>query len=131
MSPERRQVIAGAAAIAALGPQAAASAGPPQMYGLIGKMVARPGRRDALAAILTADVSSMAGCLSYIVALDPKDPDAIWITEVWDNQASHDNSLKLPSIQATIAKGRPLIAGMEPGTVTTPVGGWGLMNPPA
>jgi quinol monooxygenase YgiN len=99
------------------------------MYGLIGKMTAKPGQRDALAAILTADVTSMPGCLSYIVALDPKDADAIWITEAWDNQASHDNSLKLASVQAAIAKARPMIAGMAPGTVTTPIGGWGLMTP--
>jgi len=99
------------------------------MYGLIGKMMAKPGQRDALVAILTADVSSMPGCLSYIVALDPKDADAIWITEAWDSQASHDNSLKLASVQAAIAKARPMIAGMEPGTVTTPVGGWGLVEP--
>jgi quinol monooxygenase YgiN len=99
------------------------------MYGLIGKMLAKPGQRDALVAILTADVSSMPGCLSYIVALDPKDPDAIWVTEAWDSQASHDASLKLPSVQAAIAKARPMIAGMEAGTATTPVGGWGLMTP--
>ena len=99
------------------------------MYGLIGKMTAKPGQRDALVAILTADVSSMPGCLSYIVAFDPKDADTIWITEAWDSQASHDNSLKLPSVQAAIAKARPMIAGMEPGVVTTPVGGWGLVKP--
>lgn len=99
------------------------------MYGLIGKMMAKPGQRDALVAILTADVSSMPGCLSYIVALDPRDADAIWITEAWDSQASHDNSLKLASVQAAIAKARPMIAGMEPGVATTPVGGWGLVKP--
>ena len=26
----------------------------------------------------------MPGCLSYVVARDPTDADAIWITEVWD-----------------------------------------------
>jgi quinol monooxygenase YgiN len=128
MNPERRQVIAGTAALAALGAPALAATGTPRMYGLFGKMTAKPGQRDALVAILTADVSSMPGCLSYIVALDPKDPDAIWITEAWDSQASHDNSLKLASVQAAIAKARPMIAGMDAGTVTTPVGGWGLVT---
>lgn len=129
MSLQRRQVIAGTAAFAALAGPAAATTETRQMYGLIGKMTAKPGQRDALAAILVAEVAAMPGCLSYIVALDPRDADAIWITEAWDSQASHDASLKLPAVQAAITKARPMIAGMEPGTVTTPVGGWGLMTP--
>ena len=65
----------------------------------------------------------MPGCLSYIVAQDRKDADAIWITEVWNTAASHRASLSLPSVQAAIARGRPLIAGMEAGTETVVVGG--------
>jgi hypothetical protein len=34
------------------------------MHGLIGKMVATPGSRDALAAILLEGIDSMPGCLS-------------------------------------------------------------------
>ena len=96
------------------------------MYGLIGQMTTVDGKRDELVAILLAGVSGMPGCLSYIVATDPADPNAIWITEVWDSKVSHDTSLKLPSVLQAIAKGRPLIAGFAPGTVTTPVGGHGL-----
>ena len=54
---------------------------------------------------------SMPGCLSYVIATDPADADALWITEVWDNAASHKASLGLPAIQAVIAKAKPLIAG--------------------
>ena len=68
----------------------------------------------------------MPGCLSYVVATDPADPNGIWITEAWDSQASHDASLQLPAVKAAIAKGRPLIAGFSNSTVTTPVGGHGL-----
>ena len=83
------------------------------MYGLIGQFSAKPGQRDALIAILLEGTGGMPGCLSYIVAKDVADPDAIWITEVWDSQASHTASLKLPSVRAAIAKGRPLIAGIK------------------
>jgi quinol monooxygenase YgiN len=96
------------------------------MHGLIGKMIAVPGQRDALIAILLEGVSGMPGCHSYIVATDPADADAIWITEVWDSKASHDASLSLPSVKQAIAKGRPLIAGFGDMTVTVPVGGYGL-----
>lgn len=100
------------------------------MYGLIGKITAAPGQRDALASILLGGTGSMPGCLSYIVAHDPADADALWVTEVWDSQASHQASLALPSVKEAIAKGRPLIAGFSNRVETTPVGGVGL-KPPA
>ncbi len=96
------------------------------MYGLIGRMLAAPGQRDALVSILLEGTGEMPGCLSYVVAADPSDADAIWITEVWDSEASHAASLSLPAVQAAIAKGRPLIAGFDNRTVTTPLGGVGL-----
>ena len=96
------------------------------MYGLIGKFKAADGQRDALIAILLEGVSGMPGCLSYVVAQDPADPDGIWITEVWEDQASHKASLSLPSVQAAIGRARPLIAGFEQHIETTPVGGHGL-----
>ena len=99
------------------------------MYGLIGKMNAKPGERDALAAILLGGTGSMPGCLSYIIASDPADPDGLWITEVWDSQESHQASLKLPAVQAAIAKGRPLIAGFSNRVETVPMGGHGLVPP--
>lgn len=102
-----------------------------RMYGLIGRMRAGPGQRDALIAILLEGTTTMPGCLSYVVATDPADVDAIWITEVWDTEASHTASLSLPAVQAAIAKGRPLIAGFGERFVTAPVGGVGLPPPPA
>lgn len=96
------------------------------MYGLIGRMKAQPGQRDALATILLEGTGAMPGCLSYVVARDPADPDALWITEVWDSAESHRASLALPAVQAAIARGRPLIAGFDNRTETEPLGGVGL-----
>lgn len=96
------------------------------MYGLIGKMSAVPGQRDALAAILLEGTTRMPGCLSYVIATDPADADALWITEVWDSQESHRASLTLPAVQEAIAKGRPMIAGFSNRVETTPLGGHGL-----
>jgi quinol monooxygenase YgiN len=96
------------------------------LYGLIGKMTAASGRRGALAEILLDATADMPGCLSYVIAEDPAEPDVLWITEVWDSQASHAASLSLPSVQAAIGQARPLIAGMERVTETRPLGGQGL-----
>jgi quinol monooxygenase YgiN len=99
-----------------------------RMYGLIGKMRAQPGQRDALTALLLEGAVSMPGCLSYIIAHDPTDADAIWITEAWDSADSHQASLQLPQVQAAIARARPLIAGFGERFVTVPVGGHGLVQ---
>ena len=48
------------------------------MDGLIGKIKANSGKRDELISILIAGSEKMPGCLSYIVAKDVADTDAIW-----------------------------------------------------
>ena len=96
------------------------------MHGLIGKMTAIPGQRGALIAILLDSVADMPGCLSYIVAEDLDDANAIWVTEVWESKASHAASLSLPAVQQAIAQGKPLIADFGDSVITEPVGGHGL-----
>lgn len=127
---QRRQfvIIAGLAGLSAtrVGGPPDTPRGGSTMYGLIGKMTAVPGQRDALAAILLEGTRAMPGCLSYVVATDPANADALWITEVWDSQASHQASLALPAVRAAIARGRPLIAGFSDRVETIPLGGVGL-----
>ncbi len=97
-----------------------------EMYGQIGKLIAVPGKRDELIANILGGVGSMPGCLSYVVAKDASNADAIWVSEVWDSKASHDASLSLPSVRAAITKSLPIIAGSGDRIVTVPVGGQGL-----
>jgi quinol monooxygenase YgiN len=96
------------------------------MYGLIGRIRAVAGKRGELAAVLAQEDGGMPGCLSYVVAEDPADSDALWVTEVWVDQAAHRASLSLPAVQAAIAKGRPLIAGFDNRVETNVLGGIGL-----
>jgi len=127
--PLSRRTALGALTLLPLPPAQATPHPPkekPRMYGLIGKMRAQPAQRDALIAILLDGTASMPGCLSYVIAKDTQDADAIWITETWDSAASHKASLSLPSVQAAIAKGRPLIAGFGERFETEPIGGHGL-----
>lgn len=98
------------------------------MYGLIGKFSAAEGKRDELISYLLEGLRDMPGCLSYIVASDPADASAIWVTEAWTDAESHRASLSLPSVQAAIQKARPIIAGMESIAETKPVGGHGLSS---
>lgn len=124
----RRRVIAGAAGLATLvfAPVASAGMNGRTMYGLIGKMTATPGQRDALTAILLESLGTMPGCLSYVVAHDPADDSAIWVTEVWTDEAAHRASLQVPEVREAIRRAMSLIATFGDAQVTTPVGGVGL-----
>lgn len=133
MRLERRRVIAGGAGLAILGfaPVAAAEMNRRAMYGLIGKMTATPGQREALTAILLEGLGRMPGCLSYVVAHDPADAETIWVTEVWTDEAAHRASLQVPEVREAIRKAMPLIATFGDAQVTTPVGGVGLGSTPS
>ena len=80
-------------------------------YGLIGQMMAQPGKRAELVAILSEGTGAMTGNMAYLIGEDRANPDAIWIVELWETREAHAASLQLPAVQAAISKGRPLIAG--------------------
>jgi quinol monooxygenase YgiN len=128
MAISRRKLLTvhGAGIVAAGLGCASVSTGPTTMYGLIGRINAVAGQRDALARILLDGVAGMPGCRSYVVATDPAAPDSLWITEVWESKEAHRASLALPSVQRAIAAGRPLIVGFGERFETTPLGGHGL-----
>ena len=128
MIADRRSVTLGGLSACAALAAAPALAEETRMFGMIGKMTVADGKRDAMIALLLDSSAAMPGCLSYIVATDASDANTIWITEAWDSKESHDASLKLPQVQATIAKARPFITGMTPAAITTPVGGYGLVT---
>ena len=126
---DRRVFVGGSLAMVAVaGLPACSETTEKAMYGLIGKFIAADGKRDELIGYLLEGLRDMPGCLSYVVASDPAEPNLIWVTEAWTDAGSHKASLSLPSVQAAIQKARPLIAGMESIAETQPVGGHGLSS---
>lgn len=97
-----------------------------RMYGIIGKLIALPDERDTLIEVLLAGTKNMSGCIQYVVSKDAEDENAIWITEIWDKQESHQASMALPGVQEAIAKGKPLIASFEIRQIVEPIGGQGV-----
>lgn len=91
-------------------------------YGLLGQMIAAPGKRAALVEILSEGTGEMPGNIAYLIGEDSANPDAIWIVELWESKEAHAASLKLPAVQAAIKKGRPLIAGFGTRAEFKPVG---------
>jgi quinol monooxygenase YgiN len=98
-------------------------------YGLFGKLIAQPGQRDALAAVLleaAAGMRDLPGCEVYIVGVSESEPDTLWVSEVWSSHEEHEASLTHDETRAAIARGRPLIAGIGERFEYTPLGGKGL-----
>ncbi len=102
------------------------SHGEQRMYGLIVKLTVVPGTRQKMVAILKVSAANMPGCLSYVVAEDSSDPNALWVTEVWDSEASHTASLSLPAVKNAIPQSKAIVTKFEKIAVTTPVWGAGL-----
>jgi|SRR5581483_2058094 len=99
-----------------------------ERFAMYGKVIAKPGQRDALVqALLEAArlVGPLPGCELYIVNTVPTEPDTVWVTELWKSQADHDASVTLESVKSLIARTRPLIAGFD-SIRLVPVGGKGL-----
>ena len=90
-------------------------------WGLLGRMKAQPGKRDELIAVLQDSSRDVPGKLVYLIQLEQDDPDAFWITEVWQTKAHYDACLSLPQVQRGMELGRPLLAGIEHRTETIPV----------
>lgn len=102
------------------------------MYGLMGKLTAQPGRREALLQLLEKGAQYLdapTGCLLYVISTSPEDGDAIWVTEVWTDREAHAASLSIPDVREIIGRAMPLIAGMSDRIEFEPVGGIGLPPP--
>ena len=96
------------------------------MYGMIAKITAMAGKRDEFIEVLTKSTSQMPGCFSYIVAKDSRDVNVVWVTEVWDNSASHEASFSLAEVKSAIAQAKSLVAAFERVAITTPIREMGL-----
>jgi quinol monooxygenase YgiN len=100
------------------------------LYGLNGSFEAKEGKKTELAEILleAADLMKSAkGCHLYMISFDKNKPNQVCVTEIWDNQADHDDSLNLPGVRELIGKAMPLLAGMpQKGQELEILGGLGV-----
>jgi quinol monooxygenase YgiN len=102
-------------------------------FGLYSKLVARPGQRDALVAILLRDTDALKAhdCDLYVVNVSPQSEDVVWVTEVWATREAHRASLQLPETRQAIAEAMPLLTGEFESIELSVVGGLGLPDTPA
>jgi quinol monooxygenase YgiN/mannose-6-phosphate isomerase-like protein (cupin superfamily) len=92
------------------------------------KFTAQPGRGSDLSELLLRAAESVAdtpGCELYLVNRSTSEPDVVWVTELWLDQASLDASLEqlrsaegqaqIAGVIALLAEGQaPELTGLEP-----------------
>ncbi len=99
------------------------------MYGMTGKLTAQAGQRPQLVEILlnaSQLVGSLPTCSLYAVAEELSDDVTVWVMEIWQNKASHDDSLKDEKVRALINQAMPLLGGPPSGAELNIMGGHGV-----
>lgn len=99
-------------------------------YGLFGKLVAKKGHADQLAEILIKAAQLMKtakGCHLYVVSKDETEPNAVFVSEIWDSKEDHAESLNVPGVRELIGQAMPILDGPpQKGQELTILGGAGI-----
>ncbi len=101
-------------------------------YGLFGKFTTLPGKREDLVRYLLCAADLLErnpDCIQYAVSTS-QEPHAVWVSEIWTDEETHNKSLEPEDIRALIQEARPLIAGMSDRTAFDVRGGKGLPATP-
>jgi quinol monooxygenase YgiN len=95
-------------------------------------MVAHPGRGSVLAGTLlrvAEGLRAAPGCELYVINLSADEPDTVWVTEVWADEAASDRALSTDLGEVGIGQVIELLAGPPELVDLTPLGGPGLPAP--
>jgi quinol monooxygenase YgiN len=98
-------------------------------YALLNKLTAKPGKRDDVMKILLEAGKPFDGnpaCLLYLVYKDVKDPNVIWVEDLWTNKDDHTAAMATPEVRPLVAQAIPLLEGMPEQIEIEPVGGKGV-----
>jgi quinol monooxygenase YgiN len=69
------------------------------------------------------------GCELYVVNLSADEPDTVWVTEIWADEASSDRALSGELGEVGIGEVVELLAGPPELVELSPLGGHGLRRP--
>ena len=98
-------------------------------YALINRLTAKPGKRDEVIKVLLEagkpfQVNS--ACILYLVYEDVKNPNVIWVEDLWTSKEEHTTALASPEVRPFVAQAIPLLEGIPEQLEVAPVGGKGL-----
>jgi quinol monooxygenase YgiN len=98
-------------------------------FSLFGKFTVQEGARDTMVDILLEAAESMRNldeCEIYLVNISEKEPNSVYVYEVWINEHAHQASLTLEATQTLIKRAKPIITGMERISTLKTMGGKGI-----
>jgi len=99
-------------------------------YFLHGKLTATQGEGKQLTEILVKAsklIKTAKGCRLYTIGKNNANENEVWVTEIWDSKADHDNSLNLAGVKDLIGKAFPILDGMPTkGQELEIIGGHGI-----
>ena len=93
------------------------------------RMVAVPGKGSVLAGTLLRVAEGLRdspGCELYVVNLTADEPDVVWVTEIWSDEAASDRALSGDLGEVGIGDVVQLLAGPPELVALPPLGGPGL-----
>ncbi|MFS0562224.1 putative quinol monooxygenase [Terribacillus sp. 179-K 1B1 HS] len=100
-----------------------------QKFGLFGRFLVDKEDREELSTILLEAAAAMEdvdGCEVYQVSVSNEEPQAVYVYEVWKDEAAHQASLSLEVTQTLIQRAKPLITGMDRMNTLQTLGGLGI-----
>ena len=100
-----------------------------KLYALINKMAVKPGKRDDVINILIESGKAFddnPSCILYLIYKDKKDPNVIWIEDVWTSKDNHAAAMSTPQMRAYIDESLPLLVKMPEQIEIVFAGGKGL-----
>jgi len=100
-----------------------------QYYALINKLTAKSGKRDEVIKLILESgkpFEDNPSCLLSLVYKDAKDPNVIWVEDIWKNREDHTAALAQPELRPYIEKTIPLLEGMPEQHEIELAGGKGL-----
>ena len=95
-------------------------------YSLYSKINCAEGKQDELKNYLLEAARGMEQLednYCYVVGIDPEDPNAVYVYELWKNQEAHQASLGMEVFQKLIEKARPIITGIDDSPPLQVIGG--------
>ena len=99
-------------------------------FSIFGKFIVQEGKQDTMVEILLEAAESMNNlddCEIYLVSTSDKEPNCVYVYEVWSNEHAHQASLTLESTQTLISHAKPIITRMERISTLKTKGGKGIL----
>ncbi|KAA0024883.1 putative quinol monooxygenase [Antrihabitans cavernicola] len=92
-------------------------------FSVYGRMIALPGRRDEVVALIqdAVDAGGSPDLLGYSINIALTDSDTVWVTELWTDRQTHDQTTTSAAVRAVTEQMLALLREPPEGTYGTAI----------